>query len=171
MASENGIEIPKQLLNEIEIPENFFKNRDFILDLEECFNGLRKENPTLTDEQLSDLLEKHIELGREYVTLYIEREGTKEIAEYRQLDDNTFLRTGMIKQVQNNRNSEPVIHESLTLNRLRNDSASIEYACSKETNIGSYTEGIQIINDTEFNEIKNLITREESRLGQYRKQL
>lgn len=96
MASE--IEIPKQLLNEIEIPEDFFKNRDFILDLEECFNGLKKENPTLADEQLSDLLEKHIELGRDYVTLYIEREGTKEIAEYRQLDANIFLRTGRIYQ-------------------------------------------------------------------------
>lgn len=162
MANENEIEVPKYLLDEIEIPEDFLKNSDFILDLEVCFNDLKKENPTISDEKLKELLQKHIEIGREYVTLYIEREGTKEIAEYRQLDKNTFLRTGMIKQVQNNMNSEPVIHESLTLNKLGENGASTEYSCSKETNIGSYAEGIQTINNTKLDEIKNLITREES---------
>ena len=43
MAKEVGIEIPEYFLDELEIPEDFLKNNDFIIDLESCFNDLKRK--------------------------------------------------------------------------------------------------------------------------------
>lgn len=162
MAKEVGIEIPEYFLDELEIPEDFLKNNDFIIDLESCFNDLKRKNQNITEEQLRELLSRHIEVGRNDVTIYIERDGTKEIAQYLQVDQNTFNRVGMVRQAQTNSESEPIIYESIGINRLENNSAVSSYIASKERKIDSYTQGVQLIEDTNFEDVRSQIENEDS---------
>lgn len=56
MAKEVGIEIPEYFLDELEIPEDFLKNNDFIIDLESCFNDLKRKKQNITEEQLREFI-------------------------------------------------------------------------------------------------------------------
>lgn len=148
--------------NELGIPEDFFENVDFVLDLESCINDLKANNENLTEEELMNLLKYNIRVGEDYVTIYTERPGTKEIANYVQMEPGVFDRMGMVKQVTYNDEVGAEISESFAQHRFNNNQITDSMLKYKETGIESYSKGAQIINDSSFDELANYYNQDDS---------
>ena len=143
----------KRLAKEAGISEYFLESTDVLIDLKIMTDFLNPSSTKMSDKELKELIKESAEIEKDSIKIKIERDGTKEIASYRKIDERTMERSGIIKQVEFNGDSKIVEHYSK--NMFVDYGIQNHIVKEKSTEVKNYTEGKVAVNNTSFEELEN----------------
>lgn len=154
----------KELENRLEslnVKKELLENEVLLHEMDYYLSELQNVNEELSNEEIVDLFMENLSLKEDSITIYYNGTVSKEVSSYSQQEDGTIKRSNMKKQIDSDREGNPIIDETYSESSYLENTEISNSQKTKETKIDR-GQGRDIIANTTFEELENYSQLDES---------